>query len=80
MYRFNFLELYLRYVSSVIPNYQPQALNCNHEGPIFPQLFRGRSQDVDLKLTALRDEMAADLYELEEDYYSSIYKDNANTK
>jgi len=31
-------------------------------------------------LINLRDEMATDLYELEEDYYSSIYKDNSNTK
>ena len=35
---------------------------------------------MDQVLIALRDEMAADLYELEEDYYSSIYKDNNNNK
>ena len=38
-------------------------------------MFRSRSKEVDQKLVILRDEMAADLYELEEDYYSSVYKD-----
>ncbi|KAL7642322.1 UNVERIFIED_CONTAM: hypothetical protein RMT77_006883 [Armadillidium vulgare] len=40
------------------------------------ELFRTKSIEADKKLLALRDDMAADLFELEEDYYSSIYKDN----
>ncbi|CAL4101839.1 unnamed protein product [Meganyctiphanes norvegica] len=36
--------------------------------------FRGKSQEADQKLMTLRDDMAADLYELEEEFYSSIYK------
>ena len=39
-------------------------------------LFKTKSQEADQKLIALRDDMANDLYELEEDYYTSIYKDN----
>ena len=31
-------------------------------------------RDIDKKLMVIRDEMAADLYDLEEDYYSSLYK------
>ncbi|XP_055896945.1 mediator of RNA polymerase II transcription subunit 22-like isoform X2 [Biomphalaria glabrata] len=30
--------------------------------------------NIDMKLMKLRDEMAADLYELEDEYYSSLYK------
>lgn len=30
--------------------------------------------NIDTKLTALRDDMAAELYDLEEEYYSSVYK------
>ncbi|KAH9514567.1 Mediator of RNA polymerase II transcription subunit 22 [Bulinus truncatus] len=30
--------------------------------------------NIDTKLINLRDEMAADLYELEDEYYSSVYK------
>ncbi|KAF2350997.1 Mediator of RNA polymerase II transcription subunit 22 [Trinorchestia longiramus] len=41
------------------------------------QMARNRCQQVDQKLTALRDDIAADLYELEEDYYSSVYKDSS---
>ncbi|MCL4141280.1 UNVERIFIED_CONTAM: hypothetical protein GTU68_004454 [Idotea baltica] len=40
------------------------------------EIFKSKSQEADMKLLALRDDMAADLFELEEDYYSSIYKDN----
>ncbi|KAG7154069.1 mediator of RNA polymerase II transcription subunit 22-like [Homarus americanus] len=39
------------------------------------QIFKTRSQEADQKLMALRDDMASDLYELEEEFYSSIYKE-----
>jgi len=38
------------------------------------QLFRSTQADCDRKLMQLRDEMAMDLYDLEEEYYTSIYK------
>ncbi|KAM7346623.1 mediator complex subunit 22 [Cochliomyia hominivorax] len=38
------------------------------------QLFRATQRDCDKKLTKLRDEMAMDLYDLEEEYYTSIFK------
>lgn len=38
-------------------------------------IFKTRSQEADQKLMALRDDMASDLYELEEEFYSSIYKE-----
>ena len=38
------------------------------------QLFKQKQIDCDRKLMALRDDMAADLYDLEEDYYSSSFK------
>lgn len=42
---------------------------------IFNSNFYKKSQNgVDQRLIMLRDEMAFDLYELEEEYYSSIYK------
>lgn len=47
-----------------------EAITTNSE------LFKSMSQEADLKFLALRDDMASDLFELEEDYYSSIYKDN----
>lgn len=31
-------------------------------------------ENIDSKLAALRDDMAAELYDLEEEYYSSVYK------
>ena len=37
-------------------------------------LYKQLQGEVDIKLMGLRDEMAADLYELEEEYYSSVYK------
>ncbi|KAK7094404.1 mediator of RNA polymerase II transcription subunit 22-like [Littorina saxatilis] len=37
-------------------------------------LYRDMQTQIDTKLMALRDEMAADLFELEEEYYSSVYK------
>lgn len=37
-------------------------------------LYRNTQQDRDAKLTQLRDDMAIDLYDLEEEYYTSIYK------
>ena len=40
------------------------------------ELFKSKSQEADKKLMGLRDDMAMDLYEAEEDYYSSFYKDN----
>ncbi|MEE6505337.1 hypothetical protein FKM82_005499 [Ascaphus truei] len=38
------------------------------------QQLRGLQDECDKKLIALRDEIAVDLYELEEEYYSSRYK------
>ncbi|XP_063973274.1 mediator of RNA polymerase II transcription subunit 22 [Diachasmimorpha longicaudata] len=38
------------------------------------KLFRQKQAECDQKLAALRDDMATDLYDLEEEYYTSIYK------
>jgi len=38
------------------------------------QLFKTKQMECDRKLMALRDDMAADLYDLEEEYYSSSFK------
>ncbi|XP_063878587.1 mediator of RNA polymerase II transcription subunit 22-like isoform X1 [Scylla paramamosain] len=38
-------------------------------------IFKTKSLEADQKLMALRDDMASDLYELEEEFYSSIYKE-----
>lgn len=38
------------------------------------KIFRSKQQECDQKLMHLRDDMAADLYDLEEEYYNSIYK------
>ncbi|XP_017852669.1 mediator of RNA polymerase II transcription subunit 22 [Drosophila busckii] len=38
------------------------------------QLFRTTQIECDKKLMKLRDEMAMDLYDLEEEYYTSIFK------
>lgn len=38
------------------------------------QLYRATQQDRDNKLMTLRDDMAGDLYDLEEEYYTSVYK------
>ncbi|CAH1982505.1 unnamed protein product [Acanthoscelides obtectus] len=38
------------------------------------KLFRTKQAECDQKLMSLRDDMAADLYDLEEEYYSSINK------
>lgn len=38
------------------------------------QQLRSLQDECDKKLTSLRDEIAIDLYELEEEYYSSRYK------
>lgn len=38
------------------------------------QTYKDYQSSIDKKLMNLRDEMAADLYELEEEYYSSMYK------
>lgn len=38
------------------------------------QLFRSTQADCDKKLMNLRDDMAADLYDLEEEYYTSVFK------
>lgn len=38
------------------------------------QQLRTLQEECDKKLTSLRDEIAIDLYELEEEYYSSRYK------
>ena len=37
-------------------------------------LFHSMQEECDTKLRALRDDIAADLYDLEEEYYSSSYK------
>lgn len=37
-------------------------------------LFRKMMNDCDIKLMAIRDDMAAYLYELEEDYYTCPFK------
>lgn len=37
-------------------------------------LFRTKQQECDQKLMSLRDDIAADLYDLEEEYFTSIYK------
>jgi len=37
-------------------------------------MYKEYQSTIDKKLMNLRDEMAADLYELEEEYYSSVYK------
>lgn len=37
-------------------------------------LYKHMQNDCDTKLLTLRDDIAAELYELEEEYYSSIYK------
>lgn len=34
----------------------------------------GTQQEIDKKLTDLKDDMARDLYELEDEYYSGLYK------
>ncbi|KAK3858031.1 hypothetical protein Pmani_035728 [Petrolisthes manimaculis] len=39
------------------------------------QIFKVKSQEADQKLMTLRDDMASDLYELEEEFYSSVYKE-----
>lgn len=38
------------------------------------QSYQRLAQESDRKLMALRDDMAADLYDLEEEYYSSPFK------
>ncbi|XP_003740714.1 mediator of RNA polymerase II transcription subunit 22 [Galendromus occidentalis] len=42
------------------------------------QKFCSVQQDCDQRLMALRDDMASELYELEEEYYSSAYKTPPN--
>lgn len=37
-------------------------------------LFKQKQLECDRKLMTLRDDMAADLYDLEEEYYSSTFK------
>ena len=34
----------------------------------------GAQQEIDKKLTELKDDMARDLYELEDEYYSGLFK------
>lgn len=38
------------------------------------QMYRATQADCDKKLMTLRDDMAADLYDLEEEYYTSVFK------
>lgn len=37
-------------------------------------MFKNMQNDGDAKLLSVRDELALDLYELEDEYYSSLYK------
>lgn len=37
-------------------------------------LYRTTQMECDRKLMSLRDDMAADLYDLEEEYYTSLFK------
>jgi mediator of RNA polymerase II transcription subunit 22 len=39
-----------------------------------PAACKERQGGIDKKLMMLRDDMASDLYELEDEYYSSVYK------
>ncbi|CAL1533580.1 unnamed protein product [Lymnaea stagnalis] len=45
-----------------------EAINHN------ANLYKEMQGNIDKKLMILRDEMSADLYELEDEYYSSVYK------
>lgn len=38
------------------------------------KLFRTKQLECDQKLMSLRDDIAADLYDLEDEYFTSIYK------
>ncbi|XP_035224647.1 mediator of RNA polymerase II transcription subunit 22-like [Stegodyphus dumicola] len=38
------------------------------------KVCRALQENIDSKLAALRDDMAAELYDLEEEYYSSVFK------
>lgn len=38
------------------------------------KIFRQKQAEADQKLMSLRDDMAAELYDLEEEYYMSLYK------
>lgn len=38
------------------------------------KLFRAKQAECDQKLASLRDDMATDLFDLEEEYYNSIFK------
>lgn len=38
------------------------------------KLFRTKQQECDQKLMSLRDDIAADLYDLEDEYFTSLYK------
>ena len=38
------------------------------------QLYKQMQNELDARLLSLRDELASDLYELEDEYYSSVYK------
>ena len=38
------------------------------------KLYQMYQSEIDAKLLALRDDMANDLFEMEEEYYSSVYK------
>ena len=42
------------------------------------QLYKRMQNELDDKLLNLRDELATDLYELEDEYYSSVYKEAAS--
>ncbi|CAB3223069.1 unnamed protein product [Arctia plantaginis] len=38
------------------------------------KLFRTKQQECDQKIMSLRDDIAADLYDLEDEYFTSIFK------
>jgi len=55
----------------LILNDFPSVNDAIHQNSL---LFKQKQVECDKKLMALRDDMAADLYDLEEEYYSSTFK------
>ena len=44
------------------------------------KMFLEVQENCDKKLTTIRDELATDLFELEDEYYSSTYKPNPHSQ
>lgn len=55
----------------LILNDFPSLNESNQENTL---MMRRMQNELDTKLLTLRDDMAADLFELEEEYYSSVHK------